>query len=510
MKSNTLIAQIEPPERTDSGDYYYRTHAPGIAMSQESDIIVINTTNVHREKAHIMDLADVLILVNLCDPDLLPIIRNRKSNKKLTVYEMADDVSALQEWNAVYQFYENKENLSLVYRLARECDALQVTVPELKRIYGRLNENCIVFPNQISYVPSPRSSRRNGEIVIGWGGSHGHLEDMAGIARPLIDWLSGKPNVKLHLMCSNPIRELFSEIAPNKISLTPPGPIEEYYAFLSHIDIGLGPLENTAFNRSRSDVKFLEYAVSGVVPVMARLEPYQNTIKNNETGLLYKDTWELISLLERLVTEASLIERISQSARQYVLDERLQTERVRDRIDFYRGLSWDLYGRNPGRSLSCERYDKWAQYDGAKGNGRHLKLEGTLFENLLYHGLVLMQDNGKYERAKACFNQAEALQPKNYLPHLFSTPISPNPVDSLKKAIGLNPNSLKAWIMLGEAYSNEGNVSEAFKSFDAAAKILPDYEVPYNRAADLLLRIGENAKADILLQKVDQLDPFNA
>ncbi len=504
-----LIAQIEPPERTDSGDYYYRTHAPGIAMSQEQGVYVVNTTNVHRQKAQIMAQADVLILVNLCDPDILPIIRNRKSNKKLTVYEIADDLNALQEWNAVYSFYENKENLSLVYRLAMECDALQVTVSELKRIYGRLNENCRVFPNQISHVPPERSPKPNGEIVIGWGGSHGHLEDMAGISKPLIDWISSKSNVKLQLMCSDPIWDLFSELAPDKKRRTHPGSIEDYYAFLSSIDIGLGPLENTAFNRSRSDVKFLEYAVSGVVPVMARLEPYQSTITNNETGLLFKDTGELISLMERLVTNPSMIGKISRSASRYVIDERLQTQRARDRLDFYRALLKNLCGATPEANASHECYKGWAKFDGAIEKGRHLKLESTGFENLLHSGLVLMQGNGKSEKAEACFKEADSLQPENYLPAMFSAPVSPNPLASLKKALALNPESLKAWILLGENYSREGKINQAFKSFDAAAEICPDYEIPYRRAAELLRKIGENGQADKLLEKANQLDPLN-
>ncbi len=127
-----LIVQVEPPQHEGSGDYFYRTHAPGIAMAQDDGVHVINITNQHRHKTEIMMRADVLILKNICDPDILPLIRGRKEKRKLTVYEIADDLNALQTWNPVYFFFKNKQNLDLGFRLANSCNALQVTSPELK------------------------------------------------------------------------------------------------------------------------------------------------------------------------------------------------------------------------------------------------------------------------------------------------------------------------------------------------------------------------------------------
>ena len=106
-----LIAQVEPPQNAGSGDYYYRTHAPGIAMAQNDRVYVVNLTNQHRKKTSIMMKADILILKNICDPDILPIIRNRNAKHKLTIYEIADGLNALQPWNPVYFFYKNRENL---------------------------------------------------------------------------------------------------------------------------------------------------------------------------------------------------------------------------------------------------------------------------------------------------------------------------------------------------------------------------------------------------------------
>ena len=501
-----LIAQVEPPQDGDGGDYFYRTLTPGIAMAQKKDVFVVNVTNVHRKKDHIMREADVLVLKNICDPDMLPLIRERKLQKKLTVYEIADDLSALQPWNPVYSFYKNKENLSLVFRLAGCCDALQVTVHELKRLYGHLNKHCKVFPNQILHVPPENILKKSNEVVIGWGGSHGHLEDLLEIAKPLSNWIMSQSNVVLHLMCSDSIWKLFDSLPPHKKRHTPPGSIEEYYNFLTKIHIGIAPLKNTAFNRSRSDVKFLEYAVSGVVPVLAHMEPYLNSANNGKTGFLYKDSKVLIDILGRLTENASLSQKVAESARQYVMKERCQLKYAEDRIDFSLELLKSMNTGKHRNGRSVQRFKEWGKLDGAVTKKKHLRLLSTRFENFLHDGLVSMQLTGNRKKAYQFFQKAMMMEPRNYLPFLFGSLVFENPVDSLIKAIELKPDSLKAWILLGEEWTRRGDIIKALRSFESALNVYQDYDIPYLRAADLLNKIGKKTEADSLFEKAKKLE----
>lgn len=503
--TSLLIAQVEPPQKTDGGDYFYRTHAPGIAMAQEEGVYVVNLMNQHRRKAEIMTQVDILILKNICDPDILPLIRDRKKNGKLTVYEIADNLSALQPWNSVYFFYKNKENLVLVNRLASCCDALQTTCRELKRLYGHLNDNCEIFPNQISHVPHERPVKRGTEVIIGWGGSHGHLEDIAEIADSLIEWINTQPNVSLHLMCSEPIWKLFDPLPEHKKRRTLPGTIDDYYNFLRGIDIGIAPLKDTAFNRSRSDVKFLEYAVSGVVPVMAFLEPYTNSVDVGKTGFLFKDTTHLITILNQLLENTSLLREITKAARQYAIQERLQIQHGRDRLDFYSNRLKQLKRHDFQDKNVSKYFEEWSQLEGAVRNRRHLQFQSTRFENLLHDGLVAMQIVDNEKLAHQFFEEAAALEPENYLPFLFGASVSPDPIMSLNKALELKPDSIKAWTLLGEEFAKNGKIKEAFKSFDSAVKVYLDYEIPYLRVAALLKKLGERSQSDRFFKKAKEV-----
>ena len=503
--TSLLIAQVEPPQKTDGGDYFYRTHAPGIAMAQEEGVYVVNLMNQHRRKAEIMTQADILILKNICDPDLLPLIRDRKNNGKLTIYEIADNLSALQPWNSVYFFYKNKENLALVNRLASSCDALQTTCHELKRLYGHLNDSCEVFPNHLSHVPHERPVKRGTEVIIGWGGSHGHLEDMAEIADSLIEWINTQPNVSLHLMCSDPIWKLFDPLPEHKKRRTLPGTIDDYYNFLRGIDIGIAPLKDTAFNRSRSDVKFLEYAVSGVVPVMAFLEPYTNSVDVGKTGFLFKDTTHLITILNQLLENTSLLREITKTARRYTIQERLQLQHGRDRLDFYSNRLKQLKRHNFQDKNVSKYFEEWSQLEGAVKSRRHLQFQSTRFENLLHDGLVAMQIADNEKLAHQFFEEAAALESENYLPFLFGASVSPDPIMSLNKALELKPDSIKAWTLLGEEFAKNGKIKEAFKSFDSAVRVYLDYEIPYFRVAALLKKLGERSQSDRFFKKAREV-----
>ncbi len=76
--SPLLIAQVDVAQNESGGDFYYRTYAPGAGMAHCDGIYVVNLVNVHRLKHEVMQEADILILNNICDADVLPIIRNGK------------------------------------------------------------------------------------------------------------------------------------------------------------------------------------------------------------------------------------------------------------------------------------------------------------------------------------------------------------------------------------------------------------------------------------------------
>jgi len=504
-KDTLIIALIDVPQDITTGDYFYRTYSPGMALAREEGVHVIALSNIHHAKLDIMERADIVVLNDICDPDLLPLIRKRKEKGLLTIFEIADDMNALQPWNPVYEFYQNRENISLIYRLARYCDGLQFSVNELMRLYGGLNDNNRVFANQIlsPHPVEPRSFEN--ELIIGWGGSHGHLEDIASISNQLIEWLLLKPDVKIHLMSSRPIWDLFKELPDNKKRYYPPGSLQDYYRFLASIHIGIAPIRDTPFNRCRSDVKFLEYAVSGVVPVLADLEPYRSSVVNGKTGFLYKNDSDLINILELLENNRQTLLNISGSASDYVNSQRLQLRHISERMAFY-GYSARPLGQLKERHTDpAALFDRLCTIEGAVRHGRFLELSSSGFEKALYAGLALLQGGSERQSANDYFKRASELRPQNYLPFLYSSRISEDPVSVLAKAIKLAPLSIMANILMGEELARQGKVIETLNAFNNALSVFPGYEIPLIRAGRLLKDTGRHEQAEQLFKRASDL-----
>jgi hypothetical protein len=505
--SPLLIVQVDSAQDETTGDFYYRTFAPGVGMAHCEGVHVVNLTYFHRFRQGLMLDADVLILNNICDADLLPVIRDRRVRRKVTVYELCDDLEAIPPTSRMWAFYSQSNNLLLIKRLAHYCDALQFSSPELRSKYGYLNRTCCVFPNHVLVTPPERTQKSGEKVVVGWGGSVGHLDDMAKISDRLIGWIMLRDNVQLYLMCADPIWELFEALPEGRKRRFATGSLDDYYHFVSHLDIGIAPLEDTPFNRSRSDIKFLEYAVHGAVPVVQASGPYLLSVKQGRTGFLFNTPDELISALDSLVSDASARTSVSASAREYVLQERNCIERGKDRVEFYRGL---IAEGNSGDGLLGDRvtntFARLCNYAGAKKTCRHLLLSPTRYELLLQAG-ILASDPSNPSKAWRMFLEAIEMEPSVYMPFLFGAFVSDDPVESLKKALERNPNSIVSWIHLGRAYSVKGMTEKAVESFKEAAGIFPEYELPYIECANYLHQIGLERDGTALLKKALDLIP---
>ncbi|MFZ0944004.1 MAG: hypothetical protein WB930_02255 [Syntrophobacteraceae bacterium] len=519
--SALLIVQVDSPQDETTGDFYYRTFAPGVGMAHCEGVYVVNLTYYHRLRHELMLDADVLVLNNICDADLLPVLRSRKAQGKLTVYELCDDLEALPPTSPMRAFYSQSNNMLLIKRLAHYCDALQFSSPELEMKYGYLNRRCCVFPNQVLITSPERLQKSEQTVIVGWGGSIGHFHDMAKISDRLIHWIMSRDNVRLYLMCADPIWELFEALPGDRKRRFATGSVDDYYSFVSHLDIGIAPLEDTAFNRSRSDVKFLEFAAHGVVPVLQATGPYLRSAKQGRTAFLFNTPDQLIATLDHLVSDASARHSVSASAREYVVRERNYLDRGKDRVEFYRNFlpakrfeergddritAAGKKGCEPPGGRAAKTFERLSDCAGAKKTGRHLLLSSTRYELLLHAGIVA-RDPSDPSKAWRMFQEAMEMEPSFYLPYLFGAFVSPDPIRTLKKAVERNPRSIVSLIHLGKAYLFKGMTTEAIESFKAAADIFPEYEAPYIECARCLHKMGREREGTALLKNAADLIP---
>jgi glycosyltransferase involved in cell wall biosynthesis len=89
-------------------------------------------------------------------------------------------------------------------------------------------------------------------------------------------------------------------------------------------DIGIAPLVDTAFTRSKSHIKWMEYSMYEIPTVASRVYPYfmelcgRETITDGETGFLCEtqDQWE--TKLEALILDKKLRQRIGKQSYDHI------------------------------------------------------------------------------------------------------------------------------------------------------------------------------------------------
>ncbi|MBR2180071.1 MAG: glycosyltransferase family 1 protein [Selenomonadaceae bacterium] len=101
--------------------------------------------------------------------------------------------------------------------------------------------------------------------------------------------------------------------------------------------MSLLPLKDNIFNRSKSDLKFIECAGNGSV-VLASPTVYANTVKDGETGFIYHDVNEFYSKLKFLVNNAQKRCEVAEKAYDYVKHNRLLSQHYEERWDWYNEL----------------------------------------------------------------------------------------------------------------------------------------------------------------------------
>lgn len=202
------------------------------------------------------------------------------------------------------------------------ADGVIVSTEYLAAMYGRVNPNVHVVHNGIDPDLWPKPNYSPGRRVrIGWQGGASHDRDFEQIKdvvlslatelRDKVEWhfQGGVPNwCKNHKAISCSIDWV---------------PVEQYPAVMQslNLDIGIAPLCDSTFARSKSDLRFLEFSALGI-PTVATDCPAYNTVQDGVTGMKVRTPEEWASAIRFLVDNHDKRRELGLNARQWVMDNR--------------------------------------------------------------------------------------------------------------------------------------------------------------------------------------------
>jgi glycosyltransferase involved in cell wall biosynthesis len=296
--------------------------------------------------------ADVIISQRVNAYEGLGLWRRWNTPWTRTVYENDDDIFNITHENvAAYDSY--KEGTELREAVKRYCDTaslITVSTPHLGDMHREMSPGVPVevLPN---YIPKlaldlPHDDRQ-GRLRIGWMGGASHVRDVEEAAASVRRFMQRHQDWDM-VVAGADYRRSF-RVDKRRLFYVPwlhvTNDPKLFYRMIDY-DIGICPLLDTQFARSKSPIKALEYSARGIPVIASNVEPYRNFIHDGVDGFLVKHPHEWLNRLELLANDEDLRLKMGaaaiENARKHLIEDHWQ-----EWVNAYKMLfpvGWDYQG----------------------------------------------------------------------------------------------------------------------------------------------------------------------
>lgn len=327
----------------ENPSYVMRNKIVGQKLEELGHDVFYNTKGI----AFDHDDYDIFVFNRFYEGTLLKHISFLKNIGKKIVYETDDNYEAIDD-NNPYRKIKDFAVLSS-RELIKLADGITVSTPELKaEIYNMFEsrkDDITVIPNALDFTQYKIRKGGNKKLRIGFQGSNIHVKDLLICIQAIkelqkeygiefyIMGIDDKPFKDLNKFCMerpenekwqwmHDFEQLYKELEGMEYKHIKTVPYEEFRKTLTKLnfDIGIAPLTDTRFNRSKSCLKFYEYAAIGTVTLASRVLPYSYEMDEADTVKNRHDKW--LSKLRKLITDEQYRNDRAYIQRSWVYDNR--------------------------------------------------------------------------------------------------------------------------------------------------------------------------------------------
>jgi glycosyltransferase involved in cell wall biosynthesis len=216
------------------------------------------------------------------------------------IYELDDDIlHTPPDFPEPYNFYNKPEVQKQVKAYMTDCDAVIVSTHTLalsvKEITGG-KKPIFVIPNYLDTfldnwdtAYAVKQTETKDQLTIGWMASKSHKMDAELVGPALNEIMQEYDNVDISLIGWIDKKDFpWADKYNGRVKMQQWVDISMLPYAMKDFDIGLAPLVDNAFNRAKSNIKWLQYGALGVPCVMSDAPPYEE-VKDGVDGVLVKN-----------------------------------------------------------------------------------------------------------------------------------------------------------------------------------------------------------------------------
>lgn len=285
------------------GNFLQRVWKP-CSLWQDDPLIDITPLSITDPEAFQFSLHCDLLVIIQCDTHWLgQVIQQRKQCALATLYEINDDIASLGNWLAATHPLKSPLSRQNLLNLANDCNAVLFSSDELSRCYQTLHTNRFTVDPWVEPLASPVAEKQG--FVIGWGGTSSHINDLSWAAPALAEFLTMHADAHFAVMGScDELATILTDLPAKQVTFYPFGDEEAYFRFIQSLHVGIAPLQDTRFNRCRSDGKFVQYAINGCASLLSDLPPFS---PHRERAVLFDSPESMFDALEQLYQDRTAL-----------------------------------------------------------------------------------------------------------------------------------------------------------------------------------------------------------
>ena len=295
----------------------YRSLVPLQALAQRGHSVHIEERNEIRNPEALFEY-DVVQFMRFYHPEMQRLARRLKEAGVAVVWDNDDDFSASVDPRDTSLFLQRVT--SAMRTMVRTADLVTTPSEVLADRYRAMGaERVTVLPNRLPPIfTRPDRVTPHPGVTIGWLAGLEHQADYEQL---------GLRGTFERLLNRHPHLEVISVglglgLSSRRYRGYESQPYGELPSFLVHFDVGLAPLIDVPFNRSRSDVKLKEYAAVGTPWLASPVAPYAHLGEEQGGRLVADDDWH--RQIEALIQEADERRRLARRARLWAERESIE------------------------------------------------------------------------------------------------------------------------------------------------------------------------------------------
>ena len=210
--------------------------------------------------------------------------------------------------------------------------AIQTSFPDIPVCVNRNVASMEMI--SLSNIAYKRFNKSGDKVILGFfNGSKNYDNDFQVISEVIISLFEKYENVYLKIVGYPQMNDVFN-IYKNRIINSEFADWRKLPELISSVDINLMPLENTFFNKCKSENIWTEAALVCVPTVCSYNEELALVIQNNVNGFLCKTDSEWKMMLSELIEKPDLREIIGKTANQFVLSNCITSVTGQEAVDF--------------------------------------------------------------------------------------------------------------------------------------------------------------------------------